>query len=155
MGVGKELSHLSAQIALQRNPLAEMLQRCYNLKNGEQRVCHKGLVVNALGYLTENEKKAVEALKQELKGRFDLKDMRLFGSKARGEAGPDSDVDIMIELDKRSSKIESEIDDITFDINLRNDSFITTIVFGQDELQHGPMKESPIYKAICKEGIPM
>ncbi|NWF56543.1 MAG: nucleotidyltransferase domain-containing protein [Syntrophaceae bacterium] len=106
-------------------------------------------------YLNENEKKAVEALKSRLKERFELRDMRLFGSKARGHASPESDVDIMIELPKRSPEIESEIDDITFEVNLRNDSFITTIVFGQDELQQGPMKESPIYKIIRKEGIPI
>jgi len=111
--------------------------------------------MNAWNCLNENEKKAVETLKSRLKGRFDVRDMLLFGSKVRGQAGPDSDVDIMIELAKRSPEIESEIDDITFEVNLRNDSFITTIVFGQDELQQGPMKESPIYKTIRKEGIPV
>ena len=98
--------------------------------------------MNAWDCLNENEKKAVEILTSKLQGRFDVRDMRLFGSKVRGQAGPDSDVDSMIELAKRSPEIESEIDDITFEVNLRNDSFITTIVFGQDELQQGPMKES-------------
>ena len=111
--------------------------------------------MNAWNCLNENEKKAVETLKSRLKGRFDVRDMLLFGSKVRGQAGRDSDVDIMIELAKRSPEIESEIDDITFEVNLRNDSFITTIVFGEDELKQGPMKESPIYKAIRKEGIPV
>ncbi len=111
--------------------------------------------MNAWDYLNDNEKKAVESLKTKLMDRFDVKDMRLFGSKVKGQAGPDSDVDIMIELAKRSPQIESEIDDITFEVNLRNDSFITTILFGQDELERGPMKESPIYKAIQKEGIPV
>jgi predicted nucleotidyltransferase len=106
-------------------------------------------------FLKENEKNAVETLKRRLKERFEVRDMRLFGSKVRGQAGPDSDVDIMIELPKRSPEIESEIDDITFEVNLRNDSFITTIVFGQDELQEGPLRESPIYKSIRKEGIPV
>jgi len=111
--------------------------------------------MNAWDCLRENEKRAVEALKSKLRERFDVRDMRLFGSKARGQAGPDSDVDIMIELEKRSPEIQSEIDDITFEVNLGNDSFITTIVFGHDELQQGPMKESPIYKMIQKEGIPV
>ena len=111
--------------------------------------------MNAWECLNENEKKAVETLKCKLKERFDVKEICLFGSKVRGQAGPDSDVDIMIELPKRSPEIESEIDDITFEVNLRNDSFITTIVFGQDELEQGPMKESPIYKTIRKEGIPV
>jgi predicted nucleotidyltransferase len=111
--------------------------------------------MNTWDCLSENEKKAVEALKRRLRERFDVRDMLLFGSKVRGQADPDSDVDIMIELARRSPEIESEIDDITFEVNLGNDSFITTIVFGQDELEQGPMKESPIYKTIRKEGIPL
>jgi uncharacterized protein len=111
--------------------------------------------MNAWECLNENERKALETLQGELKERFDVREIRLFGSKVRGQAGPDSDVDIMIELAKRSPEIESDIDDITFEINLGNDSFITTIVFGQDELENGPMKESPIYKMIQREGIPV
>jgi predicted nucleotidyltransferase len=127
---------------------------CYNFYNAKKEY-QKGSVMTAWDFLNENEKKAVEALKSRLEERFEVRDMRLFGSKVRGQAGPDSDVDIMIELPKRSLEIESEIDDIAFEVNLRNDSFITTIVFGQDELQQGPMKESPIYKTIRKEGIPV
>ena len=111
--------------------------------------------MNAWDFLNENEKKAVETLKGKLKGRFDVRDIRLFGSKSRGKADSDSDVDIMIELAKRTPEIESEIDDIIFEINLRHDSFITTIVFGQNEVKYGPMKESPIYKVIQREGIPI
>ena len=70
--------------------------------------------MNAWEFLSENEKKAVEILKSRLKERFDVRDMRLFGSKAKGQAGPDSDLDIMIEPASRSSEIESEIDDIKF-----------------------------------------
>ena len=116
---------------------------------------HRGSVMNAWEFLSENERKAVEILKSRLMERFDVRDMRLFGSKARGQAGPDSDLDIMIELASRSPEIESEIDDIKFKVNLENDSFITIIVFGQNELEYGPMKESPIYKIIQREGIPI
>ncbi len=63
--------------------------------------------MEAWDYLSENEKKAVETLKSKLKESFDVRDMRLFGSKIRGQAGADSDVDIMIELAKRSPEIES------------------------------------------------
>jgi len=70
--------------------------------------------MNAWEFLSENEKKAVEILKSRLKERFDVRDMRLFGSKAKGQAGPDSDLDIMIEPASRSPEIESEIDDIKF-----------------------------------------
>jgi uncharacterized protein len=104
--------------------------------------------MGGLEFLKENERRAVDALKGELEARFDVREIRVFGSKSRGEADADADLDVMIQLGTRSPEIESEIDDITFEINLRNDSFITTVVLGESELEQGPMKESPIYKII-------
>jgi hypothetical protein len=49
----------------------------------------------------------------------------------------------------------SNIYDIIFDINLENDTFISTTIFNIKEIEDGPMAESPIYKIICKEGIPI
>jgi hypothetical protein len=50
--------------------------------------------------------------------------------------------------------IESEIYDIVFDVNLENDCFISVIIFSKEEIEKGPMSESPIYKTIMKEGMP-
>ena len=59
----------------------------------------------------------------------------------------------MIELRNTSPDIESRIDDIVFETNLGYDTFISTIIFSQEELEHGPMSESPIYKRIQAEGV--
>ena len=91
-------------------------------------------------------------LKEALSKNIDLIDFRLFGSKVRGNAAPDSDIDIMIEVEDYNPQVESEIDDIVFDINLSFDCFISTIIFGRAELE-GPLGESPIYKKIEGEGI--
>ncbi len=69
--------------------------------------------------LRESEKSALMELKNILETDFGLLDFRIFGSKARGEDSPESDIDLMIELSKVSPKIESEIDKIIFSINLR------------------------------------
>lgn len=103
--------------------------------------------------LKENERKAVGELKNELTKRFNLVELLLFGSKARGEDKLDSDIDIMIELTETSPDIESQIYDIIYDINLKNNTFISVIFFNKDEIEKGPMSESPIYKIIQKEGI--
>ena|SRR4030067_2841437 len=103
--------------------------------------------------LNKNEEIAIVKLKKALEQRFNLLDFRVFGSKARGDASPDSDIDVMIEVDDYNPEIESEIDDIVFKINLEHDCFISTVIFGKKELEEGPLGESPIYKAIEKEGI--
>ena len=105
--------------------------------------------------LNENEERALRSLKEVLFNRFDLIDLRLFGSKVRGKSALDSDIDVMIEVAESNPEIESQIHDLVFEINLRNDSFISTIIFSKKELEEGPMSESPIYKVIQKEGVPI
>ena len=48
--------------------------------------------------ISRNQKKALRALQTELSKEFRLKHFRLFGSKARGEDIPGSDLDVMIIL---------------------------------------------------------
>ena len=103
--------------------------------------------------LNKNEEIAIVKLKKALEQRFNLLYFRVFGSKARGDASPDSDIDVMIEVDDYNPEIESEIDDIVFKINLEHDCFISTVIFGKKELEECPLGESLIYKAIEKEGI--
>jgi len=103
--------------------------------------------------LKKNEKKAIISLKKKLSGKFNLVDFRLFGSRARGENLPGSDIDVMIEITVSTPQIESQIYDLIYDINLKNDAFISAIIFSKDEIDEGPMAESPIYKIIQKEGV--
>lgn len=103
--------------------------------------------------LKENEIRAVFALKKFLSNRFKLLDFRLFGSKVRSEDTLESDIDVMIVLDKNDLQIESQIDDAIFEINLENDCLISAIIFSREELEKGPLDESPIYKIIKKEGV--
>jgi predicted nucleotidyltransferase len=105
--------------------------------------------------LRRNEEVAIRRLKVALSGKFNLIDFRIFGSKARGDHTAESDIDVMIEIDESNPYIESQIDDIIFKINLENDTLISATFFSKKELEEGPMSESPIYKVIQKEGIPI
>ena len=102
--------------------------------------------------LKENEEMAIRSLKEALSRRFNLIDLCVFGSKVRGEDSPESDIDVMVVLDECSPDIKSKIYDIVFEINLENDTFISTTIFSKKEIEDGPMSESPIYKAILREG---
>jgi predicted nucleotidyltransferase len=105
--------------------------------------------------LKENERKALLTLKNFLSTNFELLDFRIFGSKIRNENTIESDIDVMVVLGKTNPQIESQIDDIIFEVNLENDCFISAIIFSQKELEEGPLDESPIYKVIKKEGVPI
>ena len=100
-----------------------------------------------------NEKKALDELKNKLIRDHDLLDFRIYGSKARGTDLEDSDLDVMVLLENTSPSIESEIDNLIFEINLKYDCFITALYFCREELETGPLTESPIYRKILQEGI--
>jgi predicted nucleotidyltransferase len=103
--------------------------------------------------ILSNEKKALDALKLELNKRYELLDLKIYGSKAKGLDTPESDLDVMVVLKNFTPLIESEIDDLIFEINIENDCLITAIFFDQEELELGPLSESPIYKKFSQEGI--
>ncbi len=105
--------------------------------------------------LAKNEQEALKALREKIFGKYKIIDFRLFGSKARGEARPDSDMDIMIELPINDPAIVADIDEIIYSINLDFDVYISAVVFGKDEIEEGPMSEAPIYKIIQREGVPI
>ena len=84
-----------------------------------------------------------------------LRQVILFGSYARGDFGPDSDIDIMILLDvsdidsKAYSKLLSYM---TFDFNLDNDLDIKPIVKSQETFDRW-RGVYPFYSNIQHEGV--
>ena len=84
---------------------------------------------------------------------YRLLDLRIYGSKAKGTDIKDSDVDVMIVLEELTPQIESQIDDLVFDVNLEHGCLITPLYFGRKELEVGPLSESPVYKKALQEGI--
>jgi predicted nucleotidyltransferase len=103
--------------------------------------------------LKRNEEIALKVLKERLTSHYSILDFRIFGSKIRGEDTSQSDIDVMIKIADLNPGIESDIYDIVFDVNLENDCFISVIIFSKEEIEKGPMSESPIYKTIMREGV--
>jgi predicted nucleotidyltransferase len=109
--------------------------------------------MGTLAYLEPNELMALNDLKQSIDHDFQLVDFRLYGSKARGAADADSDIDVMIELEELIPTFYDKVFDAVFDINLQYGVFISAVLFGRRELEDGPMSASPIFKAIERDGV--
>ena len=109
--------------------------------------------MGTLAYLEPNELQALNDLKQSLNQVFQLVDFRLYGSKARGTADADSDIDVMIELEELTPTFYDKVFDAVFDINLQYGVFISAVLFGRKELEEGPMSASQLFKAIERDGV--
>ena len=101
------------------------------------------------------EKTALDELKKVLRERYGVTSMMVYGSKARGDDSSDSDIDVMIVLDNDTFQVEAAMDELVYDINLTHDCLISVVFFGRRELEDGPLGESPLYKRILAEGIPV
>ena len=86
--------------------------------------------------------------RQAVEKKHNIIEMKLFGSFARGDYSKTSDIDLMVRLPKVDRKIEEDLFDIAYDLELEHDCVIDVIVLPQD-IGNNIM----IYRNIQKEGI--
>ena len=82
-------------------------------------------------------------------------ELRLFGSEARGQASPESDIDVLVvvEPDEERVALETRIVDIAFDVNLEFNVFISPSVVTPAILNHPVWRESPFIETVLREGV--
>ena len=84
-----------------------------------------------------------------------LRQIILYGSYARGDFRPDSDIDIMILVDLSDDEIRSRghmLSDLTVDYNFDNDLQIMPIVKNLDHFNKW-IRAYPFYNNVKKEGV--
>jgi len=77
----------------------------------------------------------------------------VFGSRARGTATEDSDLDIFIEVPALSSQLRRSISEAAWEIGLEHNVVISTLVATPFDIQYGLFGANPILNAIKKEGV--
>jgi predicted nucleotidyltransferase len=78
----------------------------------------------------------------------------LYGSQARGEATPESDVDMLILLSSDiSSQERSRIHDRLYEIGLECDAVISAAIRSVSHWERPMSKATSLYQAVQEEGI--
>ena len=95
--------------------------------------------------------KIVKELKTNISEKYELYEMRVFGSSARGDRRKDSDIDIFVHISQVDRKIEEDLFDIAYDLELKYDCLIDLIVLGGDANNRN-LTKSPIYQRVLTEG---
>jgi predicted nucleotidyltransferase len=81
-------------------------------------------------------------------------DIILYGSRARGQAQPESDMDILVLLQKAPTYVVTRtIRDKIYDIGLAEDVVISVIVRGRRQWNSPVSQAMPFYKNVEHEGI--
>ena len=82
-----------------------------------------------------------------------LIEAKLFGSKATGKDQPDSDIDVLVVVNRNGVETEDRVLDIAFDVNVKHDVYISPRVIDRATLSDPVWSITPFLRAIAKEGI--
>ncbi|MBU4173299.1 MAG: nucleotidyltransferase domain-containing protein [Actinobacteria bacterium] len=98
--------------------------------------------------ITAQEK--IEEMVRRIVGQFDPESIILFGSHARGTAGPDSDADLLVVMNVKGSRREkaTEIDVALVGVGLPKDLIVVT----PDDVERSQDRVGTIIHAALQEG---
>ena len=95
----------------------------------------------------------VSCLADTIKSRFreDIKDIILFGSRARGNARPDSDYDIIVLTAHWTKPLRDRISEIAWEMGRGENVSISIFVHESERFERD--KYEPLFMNIRKEGV--
>ena len=77
-----------------------------------------------------------------------------FGSRARGDATWESDLDVCVVAEALTYKDRNAIGDMAWEVGFEHELLIMTVCFTTEEFEHGPCSESSLVLNILREGVP-
>ena len=96
----------------------------------------------------------VNKLKSRLQKKVNLHQVILFGSRARGDAEPDSDMDLLVILNEPvSRKSRKIVSDNAWEVGFDAGVVVVPVVVNRNNWENGPDKLSLLAMAIREEGM--
>ncbi|MBN1850012.1 MAG: nucleotidyltransferase domain-containing protein [Deltaproteobacteria bacterium] len=104
--------------------------------------------------LQTNEKRAIQEATKILKETFPIKEIILFGSKARGDFNDESDIDLLL-VTKRSIhwRERQAIIHTLFDVGMKYNVIFSILDTTEEDFDKGLFTAFPIYREIINEGV--
>jgi predicted nucleotidyltransferase len=105
--------------------------------------------------LSPRDQETAQDLKRKLLGITPLLNFVVYGSRARGDFSPDSDMDVYLEVPEITPELRRNISELAWEVGFENGIVITTFVVTELDLAEGPTGANPLVKAVEEDGIPV
>lgn len=105
--------------------------------------------------LTKNEYQALIDFKNSLNKKFprEILELKLFGSKVRGDFHKESDIDVLVVLKRKSREIEDFILDLTLELLKKYEVLISPVIFSKREVLRYKKIPSVFLQIVEREAV--
>ena len=105
--------------------------------------------------MTPIEHEVLQRFRTLLVERVSLRSLVLFGSRARGDADPDSDVDVLVVVDRLDEDTQKHVSYSAWEAGFPHGLVLVPVTVSRDEWENGPERHSLLAQAVAREGIPV
>lgn len=105
--------------------------------------------------LSDLDRQVAAEFADKLRQRFEgqIVSIVMFGSRARGDADPDSDMDVLVVLSDASPAVRKVVRYLAVEVWLEYGIYISTRVWSADHWREVEEIQTLLYQNICRDGI--
>ncbi|MFO7651978.1 MAG: nucleotidyltransferase domain-containing protein [bacterium] len=104
--------------------------------------------------MTSVERAVAQRLRELVSRRLPVHRVVVFGSRARGDADPDSDLDVLVIVARTLTPADEEfVSDCAWEAGFGHGIVVVPVVFSLDEWERGPESRSLLARAVATDGV--